>query len=51
VRVFVSPDGKWEITIDKDGNVSWFNLTKIKGAYTIQEVLEATKKILPELWK
>ncbi len=46
-----SPDGKWEITIDKFGNVTWFNLTKITGAYTIQEVLEATKKILPQLWK
>jgi len=51
VRVFVSPDRKWEITIDKNGNVTWFNLTKITGAYTIQEVIEATKKIYPELWK
>jgi len=51
VRVFVSPDGKWEITIDENGNVTWFNLTKITGAYTIQEMLEATKKILPKLWK
>jgi hypothetical protein len=47
----VSPDGKWEITIDENGNVTWFNLTKITGAYTIQEMLEATKKILPKLWK
>tara|TARA_Y100000592_G_scaffold100356_1_gene180088 strand:- start:2029 stop:2196 length:168 start_codon:yes stop_codon:yes gene_type:complete len=47
----VSPDGKWQITIDKDGNVIWFDLTKITGAYTIKEVLEATKKILPEIWQ
>tara|TARA_Y100001937_G_C7024578_1_gene287086 strand:- start:70 stop:231 length:162 start_codon:yes stop_codon:yes gene_type:complete len=47
----ISPDGKWQITIDKNGKVTWFDLTKITGAYTIQEVLEATKKILPELWK
>ena len=47
----ISPDGKWQITIDKDGNVNWHDLTKVPGAYTIQEVIEATKKIYPELWK
>ena len=46
-----SPDGKWQVTIDKDGNLTWFNLTKVTGAYTIQEVIEATKNICPELWK
>jgi len=46
-----SPDGKWQVTIDKDGNLTWFDLTKVTGAYTIQEVIEATKKICPELWK
>jgi len=46
-----SPDGKWKVTIDKDGNLTWFDLTKVKGAYTIQEIVEATKNIYPEIWK
>ena len=46
-----SPDGKWQVTIDKDGNLTWFDLTKVTGAYTIQEEIEATKKIYPRIWK
>jgi hypothetical protein len=47
----ISPDQRWEITIDEDGNVKWFDLTKTQGRYTIQEIVEATKNIIPELWK
>jgi hypothetical protein len=47
----ISPDGKWQITIDEDGNLQWFDLTKLTGAYTIEEVVKATKNICPELWK
>jgi|TARA_B100001287_G_C22607800_1_gene493612 hypothetical protein len=47
----ISPDGKWQITIDKDGNITWFDLTKSQGTYTIEEIVEATKNICPELWK
>ena len=46
-----SPDGKWQITIDSYGKVSWVDLTKSHSTYTIEEVVEATKKICPELWK
>ena len=47
----VSPDGKWQVFIDEHGNVTWEDLTKTPGAYTIEEVIEATKNIYPELWK
>ena len=46
----ISPDGKWQVTI-KDGKLNWFDLTKIQGQYTIKEIVEATKRILPHLWK
>ena len=47
-----SPDGKWQITIDYYGNVNWVDLTKSNSTYTIEEeVVEATKRICPELWK
>ena len=46
----ISPDGKWQVTI-KGGKLNWFDLTKIQGQYTIKEIVEATKRILPHLWK
>jgi hypothetical protein len=45
-----SPDGKWKVTINTDGNLTWFDLTKFKGTYTIQELVQATKDIKPEIW-
>jgi len=46
----ISPDGKWQITIDKDGNVNWHELTQTRSQYTIEEIVDATKRILPEIW-
>jgi hypothetical protein len=45
----VSPDGKWKIIID-DNQIKWIELTEKKDQYTIQELVEATKRILPEIW-
>ena len=45
----VSPDGKWKIVIN-DNQIKWIELTENKDQYTIQELVEATKKILPEIW-
>ena len=45
----VSPDGKWKIVVDDD-KVKWIELTRPKYQYTIEELVEATKSIKPELW-
>ena len=45
----VSPDGKWKIIIE-DNKVRWVKLTEPKSQYTIEEIIEATKSIKPELW-
>ena len=44
-----SPDGKWKIILE-DNQVKWIELTEPKYQYTIQELVEATKRILPEIW-
>ena len=46
----ISPDGKWQVTII-NGKLEWVDLTKIQGQYTIKEIVEATKNILPEIFK
>jgi hypothetical protein len=45
----ISPDGKWKIVIE-DNQVRWVELTEPKYQYTIQELVEATKNIKPEIW-
>jgi len=45
----ISPDGKWKIIIE-DNQVKWIELTEPKYQYTIQELVEATKRVLPEIW-
>ena len=40
-----SPDGKWKIIIE-DNKVKWIELTEPKYQYTIQELVEATKRVL-----
>ena len=45
----ISPDGKWKIVIE-DNQVRWVELTEPKYQYTIQELVEATKRVLPEIW-
>jgi|TARA_B100001094_G_scaffold320143_1_gene365882 hypothetical protein len=45
----ISPDGKWKIVIE-DNKVRWVELTVPKDQYTIEELVESTKKILPEIW-
>ena len=45
----VSPDGKWQVDI-VNNTATWSKLTKPKHQYTIKEIVEATKRILPEIW-
>ena len=45
----ISPDNKWKIIIE-DNKVVWIELTEPKYQYTIQELVEATKNIKPEIW-
>jgi len=45
----ISPDGTWKIIIE-DNQVKWIELTEPKYQYTIQELVEATKRVLPEIW-
>jgi len=45
----VSPDGKWKIVVENN-KVKWIELTRPKYQYTIEEIVEATKSIKPELW-
>ena len=45
----ISPDGKWKI-IKEDNQVKWVELTESKDQYTIEEIVDATKKIIPEIW-
>jgi len=46
---YVSPDGKWQVVVTND-TVTWSELTRPKYQYTIQELVEATKRVLPEIW-
>jgi hypothetical protein len=45
----ISPDGKWKIIIE-DNQVKWIELTEPEYQYTIEELVEATKSIKPEIW-
>jgi hypothetical protein len=45
----LSPDGKWKIVIE-DNKIKWVKLTEPKTQYTIEELVEATKSIAPEIW-
>jgi len=45
----ISPDGKWKIVIE-DNKVKWINLTEPKYQYTIEELVQATKDIEPDIW-
>ena len=45
----ISPAGKWKVVIE-DGEVKWIELTEKEDQYTIQEIVDATKRILPEIW-
>ena len=45
----ISPDGKWKILIE-DNKIVWVELTDDGSKFTIQELVESTKKILPEIW-
>ena len=42
----ISPDNKWKIIIE-DNKVVWIELTEDKDQYKIEELVEATKRILP----
>ena len=45
----ISPDGKWKVVIE-DGEIRWIELTEKEDQYTIQEIVDATKRILPDIW-
>jgi len=44
-----SPDGKWKIIIE-DNKVTWIELTDQQGQFTIEETVQATKDIEPDIW-
>ena len=44
-----SPDGKWKIIIE-DNKVKWIELTDQQGQFTIEEIVQATKDIEPDIW-
>ena len=46
----ISPDGKWKVVFDPDSGIRWVQLTHSREQFTIEEIVEATKKIAPELW-
>ena len=45
----ISPDGKWKVVIE-NVEIKWIELTEKEDQYTIQEIVDATKRILPEIW-
>ena len=45
----ISPDGKWKVVIE-NGEIKWIELTEKEDQYTIQEIVDATKRIVPEIW-
>ena len=45
----ISPDGKWKIVIE-DNKIVWIELTGKEDQYTIEEIVDATKRVLPEIW-
>ena len=45
----ISPDGKWKIVIE-DNKVMWIKLTDHKRQFTIEEIVQATKDIEPDIW-
>jgi hypothetical protein len=45
----ISPDSKWKIIVENN-QVKWVELTVNKDQYTIQELVDATKRVLPEIW-
>ena len=45
----ISPDSKWKIIIE-DNQVKWVELTEPKYDFTIEEIVQATKNIKPEIW-
>jgi hypothetical protein len=44
-----SPDGKWQIIIE-DNKVKWIELTEQQDQFTIEEIVQATKDIEPDIW-
>ena len=47
----ISPDGKWKVVFDPSSGIRWVQLTQPRNQFTIKEIVEATKKIAPEIWK
>lgn len=45
----VSPDGKWKVILENN-QLAWIKLTTDKKQFTIQEIVQATKNIAPEIW-
>jgi len=47
----ITPDGKWKVVFDPNSGIRWIQLTQPQDQFTIEEIVEATKKIAPEIWK
>lgn len=46
----ISPDGKWRVVFDPNHGIRWVQLTEQQSQFTIEEIVDATKRILPEIW-
>ncbi len=46
----ISPDGKWKIVVE-DNKVKWIELTDQQVQFTMEEIVQATKDIEPDIWK
>ena len=46
----ISPDGKWKIVVE-DNKVKWIELTDQQVQFTMEEIVQATKNIEPDIWK
>ena len=47
----ISPDGKWKVIFDPNSGIRWVSLNQPRDNFSIEEIVEATKKIAPEIWK
>ncbi len=44
-KVFRTPDNKWELVIKDDYSIECFDIDRINGKYTMEEIIEATNKL------
>ena len=38
------PDKRWQVRVDEEGKIHWFDTKHMYGKYTVEEILEAMDK-------